>query len=75
MATVGQTIENPVAGDVVRYLKLPNAGVGGLVVETTTVPGGQGPPMHVHPRSSETFDVKSGSIVVHEAGRELILHA
>jgi quercetin dioxygenase-like cupin family protein len=75
MVTEGQTIENPVAGDTVRFLRVPTAGGGGLLVEMTTVPGGQGPPTHVHPHSSETFTVKSGSIMLHEDGQELILRA
>jgi mannose-6-phosphate isomerase-like protein (cupin superfamily) len=66
MATVGQTIENPVTGDTVRFLSVPTGAAGELIVEMTTVPGGQGPPMHVHPRSSETFAVKSGSITLHK---------
>jgi quercetin dioxygenase-like cupin family protein len=73
MATVGQTITNPVAGDTVRYLRLPAGDVDELVVEMTTMPGGQGPPMHIHPRSSETFSVQSGSIIVRQSGREIIL--
>jgi quercetin dioxygenase-like cupin family protein len=75
MAAVGQTIENPVAGDTVRFLKLPTGRLDELVVEMTTLPGGQGPPIHIHPRSSETFLVRSGSIRLHEAGQELILGA
>ncbi len=75
MATVGQTIENPVAGDSVTFLALPGRGSPELVVEMTTQPGGQGPPPHVHPLSSETFAVTSGSIALTEAGREIVLHA
>lgn len=75
MAAVGQTIENPVAGDTVTYIELPAGPDGALEVEMTTIPGGQGPPLHVHPRSSETFEVLEGSIALTEAGRELVVRA
>ena len=75
MPHAGQTIENPVAGDSVTYLELPGDGAGRLVVEMTTVPGAEGPPPHVHPHSSETFEVLSGSIVVVESGSEHVVGA
>ncbi|HEX7610415.1 MAG TPA: cupin domain-containing protein [Solirubrobacteraceae bacterium] len=73
--SVGQTIENPVAGDTAKFLELPGSGGGGLVVEMTTVPGGQGPPLHLHPSSSETFSVLRGAIELQCDGRELVLRA
>jgi quercetin dioxygenase-like cupin family protein len=75
MPTVGQEIINPVAGDAVRFLALPGEDRTDLVMEMKTVPAGQGPPVHIHPRSHETFTVVRGSIVVHENGREVVLHA
>ena len=75
MPIAGQKIVNPVAGDSVTFLALPDASGTELVMEMTTVPGGQGPPVHVHPRSQETFTVVSGSIVVRENGREVVLLA
>ena len=75
MPTIGQKIVNPVAGDTVTFLELPDEGGTDLVMEMTTVPGGQGPPAHVHPRSHETFTVVRGAIVVNENGREVVLHA
>jgi quercetin dioxygenase-like cupin family protein len=73
MPIIGQKIANPVAGDAVTFLELPDEVRADLVVEMTTVPGGQGPPMHVHPRSHEKFTVIRGSIVVNENGREIVL--
>ena len=75
MPVAGQKIVNPVAGDAVTFLALPDGTRTDLVMEMTTVPGGQGPPLHIHPRSRETFTVLAGSIVVHERGRELVLAA
>ena len=75
MVSVGQTIENPVAGDTARFIELPGARGGRLVVEMTTVPGGQGPPLHVHPHSSETFAVLQGAIELRQNGRKRIVKA
>lgn len=75
MPTIGQTIENPVAGDTVTFLALPDDRSRELVVEMTTVPGGQGPPPHIHPRSSERFEVLSGSIALTDGGREVVVSA
>lgn len=73
MPEVGDRIENPVAGDVVTFLELPDEASGELLVEMVTMPGGQGPPMHVHPRSSESFEVVRGSIAIKQADRELVV--
>jgi quercetin dioxygenase-like cupin family protein len=75
MATAGQTIDNPVAGDAVTFLELPATVGEPLTVEMTTIPGGQGPPPHVHPRSSEAFSVLSGSITLVLGGRDIVLGA
>jgi quercetin dioxygenase-like cupin family protein len=75
MPTVGETITNPVAGDTAKFLALPAYSAGELVVELTTVPGGQGPPPHIHPRSSESFEVLRGAIALEDAGRKLVLAA
>ena len=73
MPDLGQTIVNPVAGDTVTFLEFPSVASAELVMEMTTVAGGLGPPLHVHPRSSETFTVVQGAIVVTEAGREVVV--
>ena len=75
MPTTGQTIVNPVSGDAVTFTELPDGVRGDLVMEMTTVPGGQGPPPHVHPRSHETFTVLRGAIVVDDGGRQVVVNA
>ncbi len=75
MPAVGDTIENPVAGDTVTFLELPERGEGRLLVEMTTVPGGQGPPAHIHPRSSESFEVLEGAIALEQDGRQIVVGA
>lgn len=75
MPHVGMHIENPVAGDAVTYLELPVEGRGPLVVEMTTVAGGQGPPEHIHPLSRERFDVLEGAIALELDGRSITVAA
>ena len=75
MASVGQTITNPVAGDSVTFLEVPGGATTRLVLEMTTVPGGHGPPEHIHPHSSEEFAVLSGSLLVREAGEDHVVAA
>lgn len=73
MPTVGQHIENPVAGDAVTFVELPSAAAPALVVDMITVPGGDGPPEHVHPHAGETFAVTAGSILVEERGVQRVV--
>jgi hypothetical protein len=40
-----------------------------------TVPGGDGPPAHVHPHASERFEVLEGAIVVEQGGEREVLTA
>lgn len=75
MPTVGQHIENPVAGDAVTFVTLPSGPSGPLVADMVTVPGGDGPPEHVHPHASETFAVAEGCILVEERGVRTVVHA
>jgi mannose-6-phosphate isomerase-like protein (cupin superfamily) len=75
MPVAGQKIVNAVAGDSVTFLALPDDTRTDLVMEMATVPGGQGPPLHIHPRSRETFTVLAGSIVVHDRGGQRVLTA
>lgn len=71
MPRVGQRIENPIAGDAVTFIALEPA----LVIDVETVAGGPGPPPHVHPRARETFEVLSGTLVLTERKREIVLRA
>lgn len=68
MAHVGTTIENRVAGDSLTFLATREDGSETLVCDISTIGGAQGPPEHVHPSSSELFDVQEGSIVVEVDG-------
>ena len=68
MAKVGQTIENPVAGDRVTFLETIESGDARLLCDTVTIAGAQGPPEHIHPRSLEHFEVLEGAIIVEVEG-------
>jgi mannose-6-phosphate isomerase-like protein (cupin superfamily) len=62
-------------GDAVTFIHLPDAESATLVVELETVPGGDGPPAHIHPHASERFEVLEGAIVVEQAGDREVLCA
>jgi quercetin dioxygenase-like cupin family protein len=68
MAHVGTTIENPVAGDSLTFVATREDGSTTLVCDITTIRGAQGPPEHVHPSSSELFEVQEGAIMVEVEG-------
>ena len=71
MARVGTTIDNPVVGDSLTFVATREDGSTTLVCDITTIGGAQGPPEHVHPSSSELFEVQEGAIVVEVDG---VLH-
>jgi mannose-6-phosphate isomerase-like protein (cupin superfamily) len=68
MARVGTTIDNPVAGDSLTFVATREDGSTTLVCDIATIGGAQGPPEHVHPSSSELFEVQEGAIVVEVDG-------
>ena len=73
---IGVTFRNPATGETIEVVEIDDQGdstelCGRLTVE----PGGSGPPMHVHPRLDEWFEVESGELTVHLAGDTRVLEA
>jgi quercetin dioxygenase-like cupin family protein len=63
MIRQGDTIENPITGEKVTFLKTSAETDGELVViDTTVAPGGFVVAEHVHPYQSERFEVLSGEV-------------
>jgi quercetin dioxygenase-like cupin family protein len=59
----GDTIENPVTGEVVRFLRTSADTDGELVeIEVTVEPDGAVAAAHVHPYQSERFEVLEGTL-------------
>jgi quercetin dioxygenase-like cupin family protein len=71
MARAGAVIENPVIGDRVVF-RHTTAETGGELLEFDIFAraGAQGPPEHVHPGSSEHFEVLRGTLRARVAGVE-----
>ena len=65
MAKTGDTIEHPVTGERVTFLKT-TADTGGALLRMAFAvrPGGFVAAPHVHPRQEERFEVRSGSLAV-----------
>lgn len=72
---VGQQITNAAAGDSVTFIEVPTAASPRLVMEMRTVPGGDGPPLHLHPRSAERFEVIDGALGLELDGERLLVGA
>jgi quercetin dioxygenase-like cupin family protein len=59
----GDTIENPITGERVRFLKTSAETDGELVlIETTVAPNGFVAAEHVHPHQSERFEILEGEV-------------
>jgi len=71
MAHVGARIDNPLAGESLTFVATCEDGSAALVCDITTVAGAPGPPEHMHPSSSELFEVQEGAITVEVDG---VLH-
>lgn len=72
----GVTFRNPTTGETIEVLEIddeedPEQLVGRLTVD----PGGSGPPLHVHPRLDEWYEVESGKLTVHLEGDTRVLEA
>jgi mannose-6-phosphate isomerase-like protein (cupin superfamily) len=67
---------NPATGERIRWL-LRAAQTGGELVrlEMWTVPGGGVLGTHVHPRSTERFEVLSGQLILESGGEERLVSA
>ena len=73
MIRKGQTIENPVTGERLRFLETSNETNGEYVlVETTVQPNGFVAAAHVHPYQTETFEIESGTLAFKLDGEEIV---
>jgi quercetin dioxygenase-like cupin family protein len=72
MIRTGQTIENPVTGERLRFLKTSrDTGGESVVVEVTVQPDGFVAAAHVHPFQSEHFEILDGTVGF-KLGREKV---
>ena len=73
MIRTGDTIENPVTGERVTFLKSAKDTVGEVVViDTTVAPGGFVAAEHIHPYQSERFEILSGEVEF-KRGKEIVV--
>jgi mannose-6-phosphate isomerase-like protein (cupin superfamily) len=72
MIHAGDTIENPVTGERLRFLKTSrDTGGDAVVVECTVQPHGFVAAAHVHPHQSEHFQILEGTVAF-KLGRETV---
>jgi quercetin dioxygenase-like cupin family protein len=71
---VGDIISNPVHGETVRFLQV---GTDRSVTrfELTALPQASGPPAHIHPKSYERFEVRSGAVRLKTGREERVVEA
>jgi quercetin dioxygenase-like cupin family protein len=63
MAYTGQTIENPVSGERITFIKTAADTDGELLeFDIELTPDGAVPGMHVHPTQEERFEITSGTV-------------
>jgi len=63
MASAGQKIRNPVTGENITFLETAADSNGRILrLEMVTDPGSSGAAEHVHPRSTERYDVRAGRL-------------
>ena len=74
MISTGQTIENPVTGERITFLRT-SRDTGGeyVLIEAAVAPGG-GVARHVHPYQTEEFKVQSGSVEFRKDGDKVVAH-
>ena len=84
MIRTGDTIENPVTGETVRFEEAAeDSGGERVVADVTLARGGFGAAAHVHPRQTETFRIVDGEVgfrigrrrIVATAGQTLVVKA
>ena len=76
MIRQGDTIENPITGEKVTFLKTSAETDGELVViDTTVAPGGFVAAEHIHPYQSERFEVLSGEVEFRHGGEIVVAKA
>ena len=73
MAYAGQTIENPVSGERITFVKTA-ADTGGelLAVDMTLAVDGHVPGAHVHPEQEERFEIRSGTMKFRMNGKTIV---
>ena len=73
MAYAGQTIENPVSGERITFVKT-SADTGGelLAIDMTLAPDGHVPGAHVHPEQEERFEIESGTMKFRMNGKTIV---
>jgi quercetin dioxygenase-like cupin family protein len=73
MIHTGDTIENPVTGERVTFLKsAKDTGGEVVVIDTTVAPGGFVAAEHIHPYQSERFEILSGEVEF-KRGKEIVV--
>ena len=73
MIRTGDTIENPVTGERVTFLKTAkDTGGEVVVIDTTVAPGSFVAAEHIHPYQSERFEILSGEVEF-KRGKEIVV--
>lgn len=70
----GDVINDPVHGETVRFLEV-GTDSSPTRLELTAEPQASGPPAHIHPRSYERFEVRSGAILLKSGREERVVEA
>lgn len=70
MANAGDIIENPLSGERITFLEVPNEANGDLLRFDWHIPPGFSIPEHVHIRQEERHEILSGTLRGRVAGRE-----
>lgn len=74
MARANQIIENQILGDKAKFLITSEDSKGDIMrAEMWLKPFAQGPPVHIHPTQSETFEVISGKLGIDVNGKKMVL--
>lgn len=72
----GVTFTNPVTGETIEILEVGHDEKGERLLGRLHVePHGSGPPLHIHPRLEEWYEVESGELTVHLDGDTHVLTA
>ncbi len=76
MAYAGQTIENPVSGETIRFEQTAADTDGELLAfEVELTPDGHVPGMHVHPEQEERFEVLAGTMKFRKGFKTVVAEA
>ncbi|HEX5909440.1 MAG TPA: cupin domain-containing protein [Thermoleophilaceae bacterium] len=76
MAYAGQTIENPVSGETIRFEQTAADTNGELLAfEVELTPDGHVPGMHVHPEQEERFEVLAGTMKFRKGFKTVVAEA